>query len=304
MSSGKHFDGPSTLVPGTLRGYRFFSHRYDTALVDEGLGTGVLRLGPVSQANRHHYAIDTSTGQATAFAAEYVFWDKKMIAECMWHPPINRYVVLPSRTLDAYFYEYELSDRGPSALKGYHEYEYEYRFEEPHSAPDAGCRCGFYGFYTPELAFNEESYGLESKRGLIFGVVEFSGRIIMGNRGFRAERAELIAVEDRYADTYVSEEGALPTKALHENLVLPEDVEKLSREVLIEKYPPVDLDELFENLGIEREAPEPPSLVDTTGTMTIQVPYNAASAAALFGTTQDIINKMLKLTGKEEESDG
>lgn len=56
-----------------------------------------------------------------------------------------------------------------------------------HDAPDDGCTCGIYAHYLPL-----ESYA----RGFsnVFGVVRASGKILMGTKGFRAEKVEIAAL--------------------------------------------------------------------------------------------------------------
>jgi hypothetical protein len=61
--------------------------------------------------------------------------------------------------------------------------------EDDHPAPQDGCTCGIYGWYDPA------DTGMVSAR--VFGVVEASGRVLMGERGFRAERATIKAVVTR-----------------------------------------------------------------------------------------------------------
>lgn len=58
-----------------------------------------------------------------------------------------------------------------------------------HSAPQAGCSCGIYGWYSPA------DTGMVSAR--VFGTIEASGLVVMGERGFRAERATVTAVVTR-----------------------------------------------------------------------------------------------------------
>ena len=60
---------------------------------------------------------------------------------------------------------------------------------DAHPAPRAGCNCGIYGWYAPDDA------GMVD--GSIFGAIEASGLILMGERGFRAERARITAVVTR-----------------------------------------------------------------------------------------------------------
>jgi hypothetical protein len=58
---------------------------------------------------------------------------------------------------------------------------------DTHVSPDVSCTCGIYAHYLPL-----ESY--EKVRSNIFGVVEASGRILMGTKGFRAEKAKVVAL--------------------------------------------------------------------------------------------------------------
>jgi hypothetical protein len=60
---------------------------------------------------------------------------------------------------------------------------------DDHAAPRAGCNCGIYAWYAPDDA------GILSAS--VFGVIEASGRVLMGERGFRAERARITAVVTR-----------------------------------------------------------------------------------------------------------
>lgn len=53
--------------------------------------------------------------------------------------------------------------------------------------PLATCTCGIYGWYEPENA-------LSLHTGAVVGVVEFSGRILMGSVGFRAEKARIVGI--------------------------------------------------------------------------------------------------------------
>lgn len=58
-----------------------------------------------------------------------------------------------------------------------------------HAAPWSGCTCGIYGWYDPVDA------GIFNAR--VFGAVEASGLILMGDRGFRAEHARITAIVTR-----------------------------------------------------------------------------------------------------------
>ncbi|MFP3899778.1 MAG: hypothetical protein ACLFXM_02905 [Acidimicrobiia bacterium] len=58
-----------------------------------------------------------------------------------------------------------------------------------HPAPQTGCNCGIYAWYSPA------DTGMISAR--VFGAVEASGLVLMGERGFRAEQARITAVVTR-----------------------------------------------------------------------------------------------------------
>lgn len=53
--------------------------------------------------------------------------------------------------------------------------------------PTSRCSCGIYGWYEPENAMRLHT-------GAVVGVVEFSGRIVMGTVGFRAEKARIVGI--------------------------------------------------------------------------------------------------------------
>jgi hypothetical protein len=58
-----------------------------------------------------------------------------------------------------------------------------------HRSPSRGCDCGIYAWYAPD------DTGILHAR--VFGAVEASGLVLMGDRGFRAARARIIAVVTR-----------------------------------------------------------------------------------------------------------
>lgn len=55
-----------------------------------------------------------------------------------------------------------------------------------HAAPEAGCRCGLYGWYLPGSA--------TVAVGPASAVIAVQGRCILGDRGFRASKARIEAV--------------------------------------------------------------------------------------------------------------
>lgn len=55
-----------------------------------------------------------------------------------------------------------------------------------HKSPDVECTCGIYAHYLPL-----ESYQVNTG---VLGVVEASGKIVMGSKGFRAEKVKILAL--------------------------------------------------------------------------------------------------------------
>lgn len=60
-------------------------------------------------------------------------------------------------------------------------------YENKHPAPDSQCGCGLYGWYDPYWV-------AKAHVGTTMGVVEFSGRILLGTKGFRAEKARIVGL--------------------------------------------------------------------------------------------------------------
>jgi hypothetical protein len=94
-----------------------------------------------------------------------------------------------------------------------------------HDAPFAECQCGLYAWYRPDSTSIVPAD--------VFGVIEATGRVLLGDRGFRAERARLLAVVDTGDDGYRARFARLGIA------VLP------NREALLAEYPPDDVSELL-----------------------------------------------------------
>jgi hypothetical protein len=105
-----------------------------------------------------------------------------------------------------------------------------------HAAPAAGCRCGIYGWYDPA------DTGM--LRARVFGVVEASGLVLMGDRGFRAERAKIVAV--------VSRNRRLAAACEQAGIVVYR-----RRRDLVRDCPPEDLSALLGD-SRDRDEPAPP----------------------------------------------
>ncbi len=63
---------------------------------------------------------------------------------------------------------------------------FEQNFKE-HKSPEISCYCGIYAHYLPI-----ESY--TRNYSAVFGVIEGSGKILMGTKGYRAEKAKILAL--------------------------------------------------------------------------------------------------------------
>jgi hypothetical protein len=113
-----------------------------------------------------------------------------------------------------------------------------------HPAPAAGCRCGIYGWYDPA------DTGM--LRARVFGAVEASGLVLMGERGFRAERAKIVAVVSRNRRlTAACEEAGI---AVYRR-----------RRDLVRACPPEDLSALLGNPGDQRNPLPPAGLPPLSG---------------------------------------
>lgn len=55
-----------------------------------------------------------------------------------------------------------------------------------HHAPERGCGCGFYATHQSKDT---------DERGEVLGVVEAYGRVIVGTKGFRAEKVKIVALQ-------------------------------------------------------------------------------------------------------------
>ena len=75
-----------------------------------------------------------------------------------------------------------------------------WRAADDHVVPDRDCRCGFYGLWMPPRAERQtwvweldvETSG--GSHGLLFGIVEAAGKILLATEGFRAQFARPVAI--------------------------------------------------------------------------------------------------------------
>ena len=92
---------------------------------------------------------------------------------------VTRTAVLWAPTLRAECTEPDLSNLSPARR----------RLTDAHRSPEPSCECGIYAWYRPDdsAAMDAGVYGA-------FGVIQASGLVLMGDRGFRAEHAQIIAI--------------------------------------------------------------------------------------------------------------
>jgi hypothetical protein len=95
---------------------------------------------------------------------------------------------------------------------------------DSHRAPETGCDCGIYAWYAPD--------DTRMMHARVFGVVEASGLVLMGERGFRAEHARVVAVVTRSRRVAAACEAA--------GIVVYR-----RRRDLVRAYPPEDVSELI-----------------------------------------------------------
>jgi hypothetical protein len=120
--------------------------------------------------------------------------------------------------------------------------------EDGHHAPQPGCDCGIYAWYAPD-----DTRILHAR---VFGAVEASGLVLMGDRGFRAERVRIKAVATR--NRRVAAACAKAGIAVYRR-----------RGELIRDHPPEDLSSLLSDRsppgggdGDEPAEPDPPLPAD------------------------------------------
>jgi hypothetical protein len=135
-----------------------------------------------------------------------------------------------------------------------------------HPAPYNGCECGIYAWYDPR-----DTRILHAR---VFGVVEASGLVLLGDRGFRAQRARVAAVvtRNRRVAAACSDAGVQVFR---------------SRRQLIRAYPPEDVTTL---IGPPDEGDGDPGAGGGTGeggptarsgvSDGVPIPPSAAAAAA------------------------
>lgn len=110
--------------------------------------------------------------------------------------------------------------------------------EEP--APEPTCRCGFYAHYDPHGSFYDHTSASFANGAPVKGVCQVSGRVLMGEKGVRAERIEILGIapgEVRFLPSSIREMAKIS-----ERYQVPafESVAEM-----VESFPPDDVSELL-----------------------------------------------------------
>jgi len=110
-----------------------------------------------------------------------------------------------------------------------------------HTAPGNDCICGFYGYYTPRL-INDTGNGIENT---VVAAVEVYGNVVLGTKGFRAEKLRLVALvrpTEYEARVHRYEKLQVQWRALVEAYGVPcfDTVD-----TMLATYPPQDVSELL-----------------------------------------------------------
>ncbi len=94
----------------------------------------------------------------------------------------RQWVYRDSKLISMYTSYWENGDLTATCQKYYDD-----ETREKHRSPDSECSCGIYAHYLPLESYKKTKNG-------IFGVIEASGKILMGTKGFRAEKAKIVAL--------------------------------------------------------------------------------------------------------------
>lgn len=135
----------------------------------------------------------------------------------------------------------------------------EYVGVEEHDVPAEACSCGFYAYSAPEHWVDGQS-GLGRMSGImtfgemiIGGAVKATGRTLIGTKGIRTQKAEIVAL----LRPFWNERIAARNRDYEEDLLL---------KGLAQNYPGVPFydtpDQLLEAVPLDRREFQPPSFMD------------------------------------------
>lgn len=166
-------------VPSGLRGYRLFK-------VIGGELHSLLRQHLWTSSESSDYPVETATCSLMVIT-DVKAWDfcncaERYLLGRTYFSPVSTWLTPP---LTPYSHFCGVSE-GVGDAKVY--------VKKAHlsSAPDRNCVCGFYASYNPRTLINSPGCSLYYDTPYVLGVVEASGRVVMGSKGFRSEKMRII----------------------------------------------------------------------------------------------------------------
>jgi hypothetical protein len=115
--------------------------------------------------------------------------------------------------------------------------------------PVSSCRCGLYGKYYPDDFKDVIGFGWGGP--LVLGAIEAHGRVILGTKGFRAEKVRILGL----APFQAIDCSKIPLLANHYLVNYYDQIQDL-----VENFPPSDVSNL-----VPKETPEAPNYLVVTG---------------------------------------
>lgn len=132
-----------------------------------------------------------------------------------WWPEENEAGCLNERSSTVRSFREWAMGAGPSELP--REFGLTEADPEAHETPVEECTCGFYAFWQPEPAPVYAQFP-------VAGVIEGYGRTVIGNRGFRCQKARIVALHVPLADDADCETSTLVSEVearLSDRYVVP-----------------------------------------------------------------------------------
>lgn len=157
-----------------------------------------------------------------------------------------------------------------------------------HPAPNTGCKCGVYGYYKNSAIYCDDDQ-------TVVGVIEASGRVLMGEYGFRAQRARIVALAP-------ADPRLLPELAEFIATAMPDVPVFSSFASLLDEFPPDDVSALVGE--VPDGAPFAQTLSGQMAALKVHITATAAEfekamrqAAAVMAAYGTSMNEMLRAIG-------
>jgi hypothetical protein len=104
-----------------------------------------------------------------------------------WRPGVNVAKCVSKASDDAYSWFLRAAGFSPSGSS-----QPQSAPKPPHETPSENCQCGFYA-YTDDRHAETLSY---KDSHVVLGIIKGTGRTLIGTKGFRCEKAEIVALRD------------------------------------------------------------------------------------------------------------